>query len=70
MKMADWCEYYANRDNPEEALRNGSFIRVSRHGIAKFVLGDFQGFLDDLPLALLTFVERERAKELLPPHLN
>lgn len=58
--------YYANQNNPESALENGSFVRWSKqYGYARFILGDFHEFLDKLPDGLME-VPREKAESLIP----
>jgi len=59
--------YYVHQNSTaKDALTNGSFVRWSkRYGYSRFMLGDFQGFLNELPKDMV-MVSRECAEEYLP----
>lgn len=67
-KKSSIC-YYAPYDNPEESLRNGSFIRVSKYRgsemIARYILGDYDMLLPIIPNNVVP-VSREFAESLIP----
>jgi hypothetical protein len=54
--------YYAMHDI---GLKNGSFIRESKHGLAYYMNGDFMGFVEKIP-PLFKKVETAHAKNLIP----
>lgn len=54
----------------EAGLRNGSFYRVSRHGVAQWINGDCMGKIEEVPAlyykqSLVEF-DRETAERLIP----
>lgn len=61
--------YYAPQDNPEESLRNGSFIRTSSYRggeiVARYILGDYDMLLESVPKNVVP-VTREFAESLIP----
>lgn len=69
-------EYWTYTGNEEQALRNGSFVRKSKHGYGRFMNGDFIDFVaddfvlwmrdDDPTVPLYTKVGRDYAEKLLP----
>jgi hypothetical protein len=56
--------YFANPGG-DFGLRNGSFIRESRHGFAQYMNGDYMGHVDRVP-DNFTPVETEHAERLIP----
>lgn len=60
-------QYWAYTGNETEALRNGSFLRKSKYGLARFMNGDFMGFIEsEVVPEGFTEVPKERADELIP----
>lgn len=57
--------YYVRPEAKESMLRNGSFVRRSRYGLAWFMNGDFCGFLEEVPEGYEE-VELEYARALVP----
>jgi hypothetical protein len=60
--MAKKRKYYAMHD---DGLRNGSFIRESDKSRARYMNGDFMGFIKDIP-ATFKEVETKHAESLIP----
>ena len=65
MKTKTPTQYYARAPHPEEALRNGSFLRRTAGGLAMYMNGDYLGDIDNVPEGL-TEVPRTYAESLLP----
>ena len=57
--------YYTWEHNIDGCLRNGSFVRRSKHGLAQFMNGDFMGFIDEVPKGMCA-VDVVHAFKLIP----
>ena len=57
--------YYACEHNAEECLKNGTFVRRSQYGLGQFNLGDFMGFIEDVPEGMVQ-VDTNLARSLIP----
>ena len=57
-------KYWANPGG-DFGLENGSFLRLSKYGLAQFMNGDFMGFIDEVPEGF-TEVSTEHAEKLIP----
>lgn len=69
MKKKSSVCYYANANNTEECLRNGSFVRTSKYRgaelVARYILGDYDMLLGSVPNGMV-LVDTEFAKSLIP----
>jgi hypothetical protein len=59
------AQYWTWEHNIEGCLRNGSFVRKSRHGLGQFMNGDFMGFIDAVPEGMCS-VDTVKAFRLIP----
>lgn len=58
-------QYYTHAHNVEDCLKNGSFVRGRQGKLARYMNGDFMGFVDAVPEGM-TEVAVELAYRLLP----
>ena len=64
-KAKKFPQYYARAPHPEEALRNGSFLRRTAGGLAMYMNGDYLGDVDSVPEGL-DEIPRDYAEAFLP----
>lgn len=58
-------QYYTWTHNIEGCLRNGSFVRNSKYGLAQYMNGDFMGFIENVPEGMSN-INPEEAKNFIP----
>jgi hypothetical protein len=58
-------KYWTWEHNIKGCLRNGSFVRKSKNGLAQYMNGDFMGFIEAVP-AGMTGVDDVAAFKLIP----
>jgi len=58
--------YFAYAGNEQNALRNGSFCRLTKHGFAHFMNGDHLGLRKELPGGNWTEINPIEASTLIP----
>jgi hypothetical protein len=60
--------YWANPGG-DFGLRNGSFVRESKYGLAQYMNGDFMGIIATVPVGF-TEVDTAHAEKLIPRCCN
>jgi hypothetical protein len=58
-------QYFALESDIEGCLKNGSFVRKSKYGLAQYMNGDFMGFLSEVPKRMIE-VPVKKAEHLIP----
>ncbi len=69
--MKTKIQYFATN---AKAIENGSFVRVSPHGIARYINGDFCGYIDEIPKTYadkpMVEFDSKTARDLLPASMK